>query len=333
MRTKRIKCQVISIIIAMLILSMQSSPNVLFKNKIPITVCAPRDMEGAFKKVLKNADMSSDYKIVITEEENADILVECGKKNDSEYTKFAFSPFVVAYTTQTNYIKPLENSGVIVRSRYDDSYREIDLLKVINEVLADGLWENLGVKGLDKIKIFYPSRESIYWEDFFDFMLVTVNNGVYPQTQAQMEEAVAIIKRFEESKCTEEVLNFEEKVNRTGGFPAGTFYIFTEKDAYKYGVSHYSEEVLFPTITVYHNYYIKNSEMADNLISHFNDISFWDNGQSGFYTQLAFEYYRSDKFYNLSTSRNGIDGGRNVFNATRIPNLEDSNSIEKSLME
>ncbi len=318
MRTKRIVSWIMTIVIACImyfgepfVLSSNSSK----EDKTQITLYAPTHMQVAFKHALKNSEMQEDYEMVMVNDKNADICVEYGKENDEEYFKFAFSPFVVAYTQQEDYIKQLEKSEVVIPSQYEKNYREIDFLKIIDEVRKDGLWENLGVSKLDKIKVFYPERESVYWNDFFDFMLITINGGIYPQTAKEFETANEVVKEFEESIYTEGLSDFKEQISRTGGFPENVLYVLPEQEAYINGS--FSKEIFFPTVTVYLNYYIKRNELTNILISHFSDNNFFAGGS--FYYVLVNEYYRNNEYLEIPTSVDYITGERNVYNVAKIP--------------
>ncbi len=318
MRAKRIVSWIMTIVIACILYF--GEPFVLSSNsskgdKTQITLYAPTYMQKAFKNALKNSEMQEKYEIVMVNDKNADICVEYGKENDEEYFKFAFSPFVVAYTPQEDYIKQLEKSEVVIPSQYEKDYREIDFWKIINEVRNDGLWENLGVSKLDKIKVFYPDRESIYWNDFFDFMLVTINNGIYPQTAKEFEIANEVVKEFEESIYTEGISDFKEQISRTGGFPENVLYVLPEQEAYIN--TNFSKQIFFPTITVYFNYYIKRNELTNILISHFSDNKFFSGGS--FYYVLANKCYRNNGYSEISTSIDGAYGERNVYNLAKIP--------------
>lgn len=148
MRGKRIAQWILTIIIAAGLIFGENFFSSLFAEKSPLTVCAPNDMKDAFKSALSNSDLSAQYKLVITDTESgADIVVGYGKENDESYTQFAFSPFVIAYNSSDSCFKALKKASTVVPSEYNDKFYEIDFLKVINEVIEEGKWENLGQIG------------------------------------------------------------------------------------------------------------------------------------------------------------------------------------------
>lgn len=326
-RKKRIVSWVVWFIVACILFVFDNYNiiDTLFKEKTTITVCAPEDMENALNAALKTSGLKSDYKIEITSNPNANICVSYGKENDSSYTKFAFSPFIIAYTSDDDYLNALKNSNILIPSEFQKDYYELDFLKVINEILKEGNWSNLGIEGLDKIKIFYPSKETIYWNDFYDFMLVTVNNGIYPETENELKNSISTINKFINSPYTEEVSDFYEKVSRVGGFPESAFFILPEKSVFDIYFSNtnytFPVNILYPTVTVYFNYYIKGDDLGNNIISAFES--------SKFYSKLKNESYRStkDSNINLNSNRDFIYGRRNVYNVIKIPD----NKITKYL--
>lgn len=291
--------------------------------KQAITVYAPEDMEDAFKSALVLANLSETHRIVMTDEENANICVGYAKQGDKNYQKLAFTPFVVAYKSLSNTEQNrLKESAVLVECVYNDDYLEIDFLKIINEAIGEGKWANLNVKDEDKLKVFYPSEESIYWHDFYDFLLVTVNNGTYPKTEAELEKAEKLIKQFVESENTEGLTDFNEQVQRTGGFPSSVIYILPEKQALEITVaqSKYAD-LYYPINTVYFNYYIKGDEIGNQVI---NALEYYK--KSGWVTydpshNLAKKRYRNAKYSDLKVLSEYASYERDIFNVAKIPDV------------
>ena len=298
--------------------------NHILKDKIPVTVYAPEDMLSAFKSALYNTNLKNDYKIVITDDhENADICVDYGKANDSSYTKFAYSPFVVGYNNDEKILKKLLEANTFCTSTYDKDYHEIDLLKVINEVNGDGKWSNLGLNSDKSLKVFYPSKATSYWEDFYNFMLVTVNGGSFPQNETEAKSAIEVINKFENSKYTEAVSNFKEKITQTNGLPKNAFYILPETTL----ISVYYEtrdfnnfSLLFPLNTTYFNYYFKGNTDTGNIV--LNGVN-----DSSFYYYLSDSYYRSVNYPSIKTVHR-IAETRNTFSNVPMTN-ENLQLIEK----
>lgn len=315
MRAKRLGQWICVIIIAAtLVFGENFIKNVFLTEKTPVTVYAPKKMESAFKKALMSSDLSN-CKIVMTDDPSkADICVEYGKEDDSRYMKFAFSPFVIGYNTSDSRFKELKNSEIVVPSEYNNKFYEIDFLKVIDEVIEEGQWKNLGVKEQNTIRLFYPAEKSEYWHDFYNFMLVTVNGGKYPSTAVEMNKAVEYVERFINSDCTEAVADFYERLNRTDGFSENCLYVMPEAvvKQYAYDKSE-SVRLFFPLYTTYMNYYVIGN--TDNGKSVVNAISKSDS----FFSKLKSNDYRSTANYELGDCYRSVYDERDVYNLVDVP--------------
>jgi len=290
--------------------------------KQAITVYAPEDMETAFNNALKVANLEETHKIVMVEDNNANICVEYAKQNDADYQKLAFTPFVVAYNTSSNNKKKLAEVKVLLESPYDDDYLEVDFLKIINEAIGEGKWANLNLEDENELKIFYPGEDTIYWHDFHDFLLVTVNNGKYPKTETEMQKAEETIEKFINSDCTEGVTNFYEQVQRTGGFPTSVIYILTEKDALDIcSKQSKNANTYYPTNVVYFNYYIKVDENGKQISDYFDKIKGGFPSDYNFFHRLAEKRYRNDKYSDLKASSDNVGYERDIYNAVKIPKI------------
>lgn len=323
-RKKRIKQWIVTAIVALAIFGIGQLIEYVesLPEKQPITVYAPADMQTAFEHALKMSSLKGTHYIVMTNDPNSNICVSYGKQEDVNYQKFAFSPFIVAYSHDESCFKALKKSEVCVPSVYKDDYYEIDFLKVINEVIEEGKWANLGIEKQDKIKVFYPSEESIYWDDFYNFLLVTVNNGIYPEDVSELQNAEQVIDKFLNSQYTEGISDFGEQAKRIGGFPTTAFYVLPEKEAYRIQ-SNESVYVrfLYPTQTVYFNYYIKGDELGQQIIEAFDETSL----SYDFYGELVKQCYRSSQVSTL-TGNSYVYDDRNVYNVVQIPEVKKSST-------
>lgn len=291
--------------------------------KQALTVCAPSNMEDAFEDALYFTNLKDSYKIVMTDDSNSNICVDYAKQDDKSYQKFAFSPFVVAYNKEDKYLDKLKSTNVCVKSNYDKDYYEIDFFRIIEEATGDGKWENLGIKDQGNIKVFYPDKETAYWNDFHDFLLVNVNDGKYPKNTLELENAEKVIQQFLDSKYTEGITDFNEQVQRTGGFPSSVIYVFPEN----IGKEICSNENVyarfyFPTTTVYLNYYVKGDELGKQVIAKFEKETFFHN----FYEQLKYESYRSVKYSKLGETSSYVYDERDVYNVVKIPEKVESST-------
>lgn len=307
--TKRIIAWILGVIVAVVFVAVDKNIN---NEKASITVNAPANMKMAFDKARVDAGLKSDYELVMTDSNTANIVVSSGKADDPEYIKFAFSPFVIGYDSAADkYYKQLRKSNVLTPSEFNNNLYEIDFLKVIDEVTEEGKWSNLGVSDLNTIKVFYPSKDSYYWHDFYDFMLVTVNGGKYPE-EAELKSAKEAVQRFLNSSYTEAVTDFSERIERTGGFTSNAFWILPESEAF---FLNNNVMLLYPKVTVYCNFYVKGDEIGKKLIDAFDTEHLLDGN---FYTSLYYKGYRNQKYSNICGSER-IQGQRDIYNIAKIP--------------
>ena len=284
-----------------------------FTERNPVTVYAPEDMKSAFKSAVKSANLASENEIVITNNATeADVIIGYGKENDAEYTKIAFSPFVIGYNKKDTYFKQLWKAGILIPNEYDEGFFEIDFLKVVNEAIGSGQWKNLGVKDQGTITIFYPDKDTPYWHDFYNFMLLTINGGTYPETSTEMNKAVEVMEKFENSSFTESIKNFDEQIVRTSGFGSNILYVLPEKVLFDLALDNeQTTRVFFPLKTSYFNYFVKgNSDIGKKVVDNFKDDS---------YSSLRNNDYRNSSEYELNNSYSCVLDERDIFKAVEIP--------------
>lgn len=317
MRKKRIWYWILGLILALLLCMCEGCIKEMATKKTELTelyVYAPSDMEEAFERA---AELSSIYKIVMTDDlSKANIIVEMDKEFDPEYTEIAYTPFVVVYSEVDENISNMLEKSVLQNALFDENYKEINFGKVIEEVLGEGKWENLGVENMGNIKVYYPAPETPYYSDYYEFMLVTANEGLYPENTTDLKKAMEQIECFEKSKYTEAVVDFDEKVNRTGGFMENTFFLMPEKLAgdLAYGKS-LNGRLFYPTTTVYSKYYLKADELGMKLVEVFDmPGTFLGN----FYDYIAGQDYRNSWENNLNGITDYLDDERDVYNIIHL---------------
>lgn len=253
-----------------------------------VTVNAPVGMRSAFEAALDKTELGRNHKIQISSSENADIIVECDKKDDESYSKIAYSPFVVAFCDDKDLYKSLKKSKLLKTSKYEDDYCDFNLEKLINGVLDNKKMKELGF--LSEMTILVPSDKSKYWSDFYNLMLVTVNNGVYPKDENQIQELKQKIDSFLNSKKVSKFDDLDEQLIRTNYFSKGAVYIIPEQEAryYNSDKSKYCK-FCYPLYTVNVNYYVKGiTENGKEVISKIST--------NKFFQKLKDNYFRNDKY-------------------------------------
>lgn len=317
-REQRITWWIIWIIIAVGFIGIEAfCTNVISKEKEPFYVYAPSDMKEAFKRALKMSDMSSEYEVIMTDsEENANVVVSYNKENDSSYTQFAFSPYVVAYSY--DYSSDFFECELVKERMNLKGYYEISLSNLIDAILNEKEWKDYGLEDVGMIQVAYPDPSTVYWESFYNLMLIAANGGKYPTESSSYSKAVTKLSNFFASDNTYAITDFYEKLSFSGGFNKDIFYIAPEKLFInkKWNVSFFA-----PTETLPFNYYLKADSLGSRILPNLNKYTDWDS--STFYTNLNGVYYRSKSYPELYWNSRNIKGFRNIFNIVRIPDSVD----------
>lgn len=304
-RLYRLLLWILTIFIAILSTSIYQY---FFAPKTAIVVDCPSDMLSAFKSALKQTTDPKKFKIVI-DNSKPDLIVGYAKESDNAYKQIAFSPFVIGYTSDNNLEKKLEKLNTLIESKFSTEYYDLDFSKVFDAIINNADLVELGFN--NDLVIICPSESSIYWHDFYNFMLITGNNGVYPNSQEEKTVKEKISKFFSSSHIRM-TNNFENQIINTDGFSNKVLYIIPEQTLENLSyVKGYSCKVLYPLNTVNFYYYVKNCSSNGNKI-------FSATNSKDFVHYLHFNYYRSNEDPSIFSYRY-CDGIRNLYNAVEIP--------------
>ena len=268
-------------------------------------------MEDAFSAALKKTDLKNDYKVVITSDEKADISVGYNKEKDGTYTKFAYSPFVMAYNDDKDIFKSLKASKIVKKSKYSDDEYNFNMLKLINTVVEGKHLKDLGFP--TEATIFVPAENSDYWTSFYDFMLITLNDGSYPQDNTEIKKMKSKIEQFLDSKTVEQVSDFDSQLISTNYFSEGAIYILPEQEACRLSYKAYTSSkdqarIFYLTSTVNLNFYVKaNTENGKQVLSKMNSSKFFEKLYEKFYrSEVDKEIFNHDCVLDERDSYNSV---------------------------
>ena len=314
---RRVSCWILFLIISFAFFWGEGWYKNATADKKPLYVYAPEYLEGAFKIPLKCSGLNNEYEIVMTKDiSQANIIMDTDKEFDSDFFKIAYSPFVVIYSQEDDNLKNMTKAGLLQEVSFNKDYKEINFNMVIEEVIAEGKWENLGVESQDTLRVFYPAPGSKYYTDYYDFMLVTINGRIYPRNETELKSAMEKIKLFENSAYTEGIEDFGEKLLRTGGFLEDTLFLMPEQEAERIDSKHKEYGRLFyPTVTVYVDYYIKADELGQKLVDAFYEENFWDGC---FYDLIENYAYRNEVDSELGDFTSYLYHDRDAYNLLNL---------------
>lgn len=283
-------------------------------NRTTIMIKAPDAMVTAFQKAFDRLGWSEEYIVEATNDINkANFVVWEGMNQKGEL--IAYSPIVAVFNSDGDYNESLTEKGVFVKSELNESYEDFDFYKVIQEAISETECE---------FKIYYPSKDSNSWDEFYSFMLFTVNDGYYPGTDREMEDAKHVVEKFLNSKYAEPFNN--NTIQRSNGIAKNSIYFMAYADlARVYEQSGgFSCRVMYPKTVVYHSYYATYDELGkvvyDSLEA--DDPSFWEGINNAGYSYLRNKGYNTKYSTYVTSIGKNVYGQRTTFNGVEIPGAE-----------
>lgn len=315
---------VIGIIIAMIftvISNISKAPEPA--ERTVITINAPENMQSGFQKTLEKLKVEKQYELQYTDNPNANFTVSEGSNANGEL--IAYSPFVAVFNSDEKLYDNLVKEEIFVPSKVDSDWDDFDFKKIMDQSLStDG----------SSFKIYYPSQDSDYWDEFYNFLLFTANDGYYPKAGTNMEETVKTVEEFLSCKNVEPVSS--NSLKRINSIPQNSIYFITYADlAYIYRTSGISGFiVMYPKTVVYHSYYMTYDETGKVLYDFLNEPfeSFFNGCYDHVgYDMLYYYSYLNTRFNSgtvrfTSTNYNDIRK-RDQYNAVEIPEVTVNNSI------
>lgn len=290
-------------VILLLISNLISEWTYVNPNPTTIFVNAPETMVTAFENTFKKLGLNKDYVIETTDDvAKANFVVEEGMNGEGKL--IAYSPIVAVFNSDSQYKNSLKEKEIFVKSEIAPDYEDFDFNKVIQEAISEN--------GCD-FKIYYPSKNSGSWDEFYSFMLFTVNDGYYPITDEEMERTKKIVEKFLNSKYAEPFNN--ATVERNHGIPENSIYFMAYADlARVYELSGaFSCRIMYPKTVVYHSYYAQYDELGEII---------YDSLEDNKYSFLRKEGYNTKYSRSVSSIGDYVYGGRNTFNGVEIPGAE-----------
>lgn len=290
------------------------APQPVNPNRQTITVNAPPRMQAAFNSTLEVLKLDNDYVLEFTEDNNANFVVTEGKNATGEL--FAYSPFIAIFNWDSDLKEQCVEKGYFVESKTDSGEYDLDFKKIINESISS--------QG-SSFKIYYPSKESVYWDEFYDFLLFTVNDGYYPKNSSDMKTASETIEKFLDAKNTESIAS--SGLKRLNSISENSIYFMTYVElADLYSNNGFSRfRIMYPQTVVYHNYHASFDETGKilfDMLSQENSGFFESYNHTG-YSMLNSKCYNTpytsgvSRFYNTDYAT----GKRSTYNGVEIPEV------------
>lgn len=296
-----------------LLISNWLTPPEANPNRTTILVKAPEPVVTAFQNAFERLGLNRDYAIEATDDvTEANFVVREGMNKEGKL--IAYSPIVAVFNEGSDYKDSLVEKEIFVTSEVNSDYEDFDFNKVIQEAVSG--------KGCE-FKVYYPSKDSDSWEEFYNFMLFTVNDGYYPGTAEEMEKAKQIADEFLNSKYAEPFNN--NTIERSNGIPKNSIYFMAYADlARVYEQSGgFSCRVMYPKTVVYHSYYATYDELGKLVYDCLDaDVTGFFSLYNVGYTYLRNEGYNTRYSTYVFGIGNNVYGQRSTFNGVEIPGAE-----------
>lgn len=272
--------------------------------KTIITANVPEDMKEHFTSIFDNHKLGNKYILEFTKSSNANFLVTEGMNNVNGEL-FVYTPFLAVIDDDSDFEENLKKEAYLVESACDSDKYDLDFKKIMQEI----------AKSESKFNVYYPEENSIYWEEFYAFLLITANDGTYPKNEADLQSAKKLVTEFLDSKNA--IPFSKSSIKQIQAVPLYTMYFMTYVDYKDYFGSSESLELKYPKAVVNHNYYVSYDDtgkvMYDTLDTSVGFMGFM--GLSG-YDTLYNAYYNTINKDSVSGSSAGV---RQNYNSVFIP--------------
>lgn len=313
---KRILTWILAVCVAgiFLLISSCNAEKPVNPNRTTILINAPEPMVIAFNKTFDKLNLDKDYIIEATDDiTKANFVVREGMNEEGKL--IAYSPIVAVFNADDVYKNDLIQKGIFVTSEFSSSYVDFDFNKVIQEAVSE--------KGCE-FKVYYPSKDSDSWDEFYHFMLFTVNDGYYPGTVEEMQRAKQITNEFLNSKYAEPFNN--NTVERNNGIPKNSIYFMAYADlarVYKQSGG-FTCRVMYPKTVVYHSYYATYDELGKVIYDSLEEdyVKFHIIFRNAGFRELRKEGYNTKYSTDVSNIGSYVYGVRSIFNGVEIPGTE-----------
>ena len=234
-------------------------------------------VDSAFEDVIDEQDNKSAFKknfnLVIEDDiKKADFILTSDSNaidTTKEYETLGYTPLILLLNTKT--AKNLSQDFITLEDDESGSYT-CEFKMVIDAILNNKGWKSLGKKDDSKIIIYCPKKDTLEGKLFYDFLLITLNNGKYPEEN--LEEIKKNADAFLSSKQVVQTDVVSKVLNLNGNLNENNIYIWFEADLLQ-ARNNDDFKFAYPSLTVVKKAYIQyNGENGKKLKEIFDANSF-----------------------------------------------------------
>ena len=247
MRKERLLFWTVSLVMcALFIMAYNKKQNEIpYEERTAINICCDDLFKEELKKRIEKSSAFEDtHKVVfIDNKEQADfVLTSEITSSDEGYKKIGWAPLVVAINEDKDSRKIYKKDKYLIED--NNGKYTIDFNKIINDSIS-GTWTE---------KIYCPKQDTPEGKMFYDFLLITVNNGKYPK-ESEMNACKYKVTKFLNSKVVIESNVYESLKSKK--VVKKELYIIFENVIEDMTNSSYEFIVSYPINTITKTWYYK----------------------------------------------------------------------------
>ena len=251
MRKGRLLFWIISLVVCAIIIIKykEEEKKIPYEEKVPMNVYCMEEFQEKVKKIIEESSIGENYKVVFTDnKEQAEFIFADDVTNlNSNYKRVGWTPLIVAFDNNNtadkikNY-KEAEYLTEVSTSNGNSSYM-IDFAKIINDTIA-GNWTD---------KIYCPNLDTLEGKLFFDFLIININDGRYPEDKEKLQKCIQKADEFLNASSVVQLNAIERLQNKK--VVTNELYIIFENEIYNMKDSYYEFQISYPTNTVAKEFY------------------------------------------------------------------------------
>lgn len=288
--------RIIPLVVVVIILNVVSA-GIIAKNRPKEEISGYVD--SAFEDVIDEQDNKRDFKknfnLTIGDDiKNADFIFTSDFNaidKTKEYETLGYTPLILLLNTKT--AKNLSQDFITQEDDQFNSYT-CEFKMVIDAILNNQGWKSLGKKDDNRIIIYCPKKDTLEAKLFYDFLLITLNNGKYPEEN--LEEIKKNADAFLSSKQVVQTDVVSKVLNLSGNLNENNIYICFEADLLK-ARNDDDFKFAYPSLTVVKKAYLQyNGENGKKLKEIFDHNSFIYPIEYGIYATGEYRTYEYPNF-------------------------------------
>lgn len=277
------------------------------KKEVTAYVCEVfKEQNDAIEKHFRKSSLGREYSLKVSNKQNVKdpqfiITEDFSEISSTNYEVIGKSPLIVVMKKNKKNIKKIVATKKLLaveKAFVSQDRAEIRFKRLMEAVIKDKSWEIFGIEN-KKIKIYYPELTSLEGKLFYQFLLITANDGSYPKEEDELKTSQEYVEEFLEKANVKGV----DVMTRLTGVNdiENDIYVTFENNALQLDSNDYSDKIYiaYPTETIEKRIYFQSNTQIGNEM--FDKI-----GDGGF-SYLSIEDLIKNKGYRIKNAKHGDD--------------------------